>query len=195
VTEPPLALSFFDPAHRLHGQARAGAAIVFEGKTPSALPPPRIERDGDGYRAAVDDRLELGFAPVSQAAELAGDATRICRVTGRVGGRLIDCLGTATETLAPPAWAELDAVRSISALFDPDHALLVAARRPRSAGIELWLPGEEFPRRAFGTLIAGTSVQLDGLTVNAAVFDWRMEGREGSGGYDITARDEPPAAA
>jgi hypothetical protein len=30
--------------------------------------------------------------------------------------------------------------------------------------------------------------------VNAAVFDWRMEGREGVGAYELAARDEQEAA-
>jgi hypothetical protein len=36
---------------------------------------------------------------------------------------------------------------------------------------------------------------LDGLRVNAAVFSWRMEGRDGAGAYEVTIRDEPPEAA
>ena len=66
--------------------------------------------------------------------------------------------------------------------------------RQRSAGIELFLPGEDFPRRASGSVRAGASLSLDGLRVNAAVFDWRMEGREGVGAYELAARDEQEAA-
>jgi hypothetical protein len=67
--------------------------------------------------------------------------------------------------------------------------------RQRSASLELWLPGEDFPRRASGTAVAGTTLALEGLRVNAAVFSWRMEGRDGAGAYEITVRDEPPEAA
>jgi hypothetical protein len=42
---------------------------------------------------------------------------------------------------------------------------------------------------------AGASLSLEGLRVNAAVFAWRMEGREGAGAYDLVVRDEPDAAA
>jgi hypothetical protein len=31
--------------------------------------------------------------------------------------------------------------------------------------------------------------------VNAAVFSWQMEGRNGAGAYELTIRDEPPEAA
>jgi hypothetical protein len=76
----------------------------------------------------------------------------------------------------------------ISTVYDGDG-------RQRSAGLELWLPGEDFPRRASGTVQAGASLSLEGLRVNAAVFAWRMEGREGAGAYDLVVRDEPDAAA
>jgi hypothetical protein len=67
--------------------------------------------------------------------------------------------------------------------------------RQRSAGLELWLPGEDFPRRGSGTVIAGSSLELEGLRVHAAVFRWRMEEREGLGSYDVMVRVETPAAA
>jgi len=67
--------------------------------------------------------------------------------------------------------------------------------RQRSAGLELWLPGEDFPRRGSGQVIAGSSLDLDGLQVNAAVFRWRLDGREGIGAYELMLRLEPPAAA
>jgi hypothetical protein len=76
----------------------------------------------------------------------------------------------------------------ISTVYDGDG-------RQRSASLELWLPGEEFPRRASGTVAAGTSLELEGLRVHAAVFRWRMEEREGLGAYELMVRDEPPVAA
>lgn len=76
----------------------------------------------------------------------------------------------------------------LSTVYDGDA-------RQRSAGLELWLPGEEFPRRGSGTVLAGTSLALGELEVHAAVFSWKLEGREGIGGYELTTRTEPPAAA
>jgi hypothetical protein len=76
----------------------------------------------------------------------------------------------------------------VSTVYDGDG-------RQRAAGLELWLPGEDFPRRASGTVQAGASLSLEGLQVNAAVFDWRMEGRAGAGAYELAVRDEGPAAA
>jgi hypothetical protein len=43
---------------------------------------------------------------------------------------------------------------------------------------------------------AGLSLALEGdLHVNAAVFGWSMEGRDGFGSYELTVRDEPDEAA
>jgi hypothetical protein len=69
--------------------------------------------------------------------------------------------------------------------------------RQHSSGLELWFPGEEYPRRLFGTVQAGTSLELEGLWVHAAAFNWRMEGHAGAGLCELTLhRDEAePAAA
>jgi len=67
--------------------------------------------------------------------------------------------------------------------------------RQRSAGLELWVPGEDYPRRGSGQVIAGSSLDLEGLRVHVAVFRWRLDGREGIGAYELTTRTEPLAAA
>jgi hypothetical protein len=67
--------------------------------------------------------------------------------------------------------------------------------RQRSAGLELWLPGEDFPRRGSGVVLAGSSLELEGLRVHVAVFRWRVEGREGVGAYELMVREASPTAA
>lgn len=76
----------------------------------------------------------------------------------------------------------------VSTVYDRDG-------RQMTAGLELWVPGEEFPRRAFGTVTAGTTLELEALTVREAVFGWRMEGREGAGAYELVTASEPRVAA
>jgi hypothetical protein len=235
VSEPALALSFFDAAHDIHGTARSGMTILFEGRKPNAIPEgPRIETAGSGWKAELPERLSLEFEPVSPEADLGGVRAQVARVRGEAGGRRVDGFGTVSETREPPEWEELDAVRTISALVDEQHALLALARRPRgavghgdeeviarlveddavlevetaristvydgngrqqTAGLELWLPGEDYPRRGSGLVIAGSSLDLDGLRVHVAVFRWRLDGREGIGSYELMLRMEPPAAA
>jgi hypothetical protein len=235
VSAPALALSFFDAAHDIHGTARQGISVLFEGRRPNALPQgPSIEPAEGGWRAELADTFSLEFEPVSAAAELDGVRVHVSRVRGEASGRRVDGLGTVSETDVPPRWEELDALRSISALVDEQHALVALARRPRgavghgdekvvarlveddallevetaristvydgggrqrSAGLELWLPGEDYPRRGSGLVIAGSSLDLDALQVHVAVFRWRLDGREGIGAYELMLRMEPPAAA
>jgi hypothetical protein len=235
VSEAAVALAFFDPGRGLHGSLRSGMTLLFEHGAPQALPEgSQVARRGDAWQASLGNRFQLSFEPLSEPLELGGASTRLCRVQGTVGGTEVDCLGTATETVSPPSWEELDALRGVSALFDDSHAVLALSRRPRgavghgdeevvawllagdeakqvekaristvydgegrqrSAGLELWMPGEDFPRRASGSAVAGTTLALDGLRVNAAVFSWQMEGRSGAGAYELTIRDQPPEAA
>jgi hypothetical protein len=235
VSAPALALSFFDAAHDIHGTARQGISVLFEGRKPAAIPQgPEIEATDGGWRAELPDTLSLEFEPVSPPADLGGVRVHVTRVRGEAAGRRVDGLGTVSETEVPPDWEELDAIRGISALVDEQHALVALARRPRgaighgdeevvarlvedealleventristvydgggrqmSAGLELWLPGEDFPRRGSGQVIAGSSLDLDALQVHVAVFRWRLDGREGIGSYELMLRMEPPAAA
>jgi hypothetical protein len=230
-----LALAFFDTARDLYGTARSGTTIVFEGRSPVSQPEgPAIERSGGGWHAELPEVLALDLEPVCEAISLDGVDVRVCRVGGTAAGRRVDCLGTLAETHSAPAWEQLDALRTVSALVDERHAFFAVALRPRgarghgeesvsavliedgsptgvedarlstvydgqgrqrSAGLELWLPGEELPRRGSGSVIAGSSLGLTGLEVHTAVFRWRLEGRDGIGAYELTVRSEPPAAA
>lgn len=231
MTDPAFTFSFHDPAHDLHGTVRSGMTLLFDRGAPTTI---AEEARLDGVRAVVGDRLEMDFDPVSESADLGGAVARVGRVRGRLDGQPLECLGVVTETLHAPAWSDLDALRTVSAVFEPGLAVLALARRPRgarghgeervrgwlvrdgtplsvedaristvydgdgrqrTAGLELWLPGEDFPRRTSGQARAGASLSLEGLRVHAAVFGWRMEGREGVGTYDIIVRDEPAAAA
>ena len=234
MSEPAVSIAFFDPKHGLHGTARTGATVLFEGARSSVLPDgPRIERRNGGWRAELDGAFSLELEPVLAPVDLGGVTAQVCEVEGIVGEAKVSCLGTVGQTATPPAWGELDAVRSLSALFDRDHAFLAVARRPRdapghgqeevaarllhggkllsvddtristvydgdarqrSAGLELWLPDEDFPRRLSGTVVAGSSLQLERIDVHAAVFRWRMDEREGLGAYELAVRREPEAA-
>ncbi len=235
MSDPAISAAFFDPQSGTHAVLRSGLGIIFRGESPEIVDePPELARAGTGWKARAAGGLELSFEPVAEEGRLGGSKARLCRVRGRIGQAALDCLGTVTETSRAPVWDELDATRSISAIFDAAHALVLFAQRPRgarghgeeqltgwlledgalhgladvrlstiydgegrqrSAGLELWLPGEDFPRRAAGQALAGLSLALEGLLVHAAVFGWRMEGRDGVGEYALTVRDEGGSAA
>jgi len=61
--------------------------------------------------------------------------------------------------------------------------------RQRRAGLELWMQEEGgFARRAAGEVLCGTTLDLGELRLDSAFFQWRMEGREGTGRYDVLRR-------
>jgi hypothetical protein len=101
-------------------------------------------------------------------------------------------MGHGDELVVAHLWSdgELKGIEDarVSTIYDGEG-------RPRQASMELWLPGEDFPRRAFGTVTAGASLALEGLDVHAAAMDWRMESHRGAGVYELTVREPAPAAA
>ena len=61
--------------------------------------------------------------------------------------------------------------------------------RQRSAGLELYVgKGDDYPHRAAGEVICGTTLDLGRLRMDSAFLRWRMEGREGVGRYDVLTR-------
>jgi hypothetical protein len=129
-----LTLSFFDTAHEFHGTVRSGMTLLFDAGSPSTVDQEAtFERSGDGWTAVVGDQLALTFAATAPGVDLGGTSAWIGRVTGRVGSRSLDCVGVVTDTIEPPLWNELDAVRSLAAVFDDQTAVLALARRPRGA--------------------------------------------------------------
>jgi hypothetical protein len=232
--EHSLSISLFDPEHGLHADARRDATLLFDGAASRVVGEgARMAPQDGGWIAELAGELSVELRPLAEPARLGGVTAHVCEVRGTVGRQKVRCLGTVSETKEPPAWAELDAIRAVSALFDPRNAFLALARRPRgapghgtelvtgwllregevlsvedaristvydgegrqrSAGLELWLPGEDFPRRGSGTVVAGSSLQLEGIDVHAAIFRWRMEDLEGSGAYQLWVRSDPVAA-
>ncbi len=235
MSTPALSIGLFDPEHGLSVSARAGATLLFEGGSVDIRDGgPEIEPTRKGWQARLGQDFDVKLEPVAEGAELGDDVTvHVCRVSGRIGGQKARCLGTVAETHRPPEWEELDVLRSITAIFDPDNALLALAQRPRgaighdaeavsawllsegevvelgdtristvydgngrqrSAGLELWVPGHDFPMRGSGTVVAGTSLALEGIDVHAAAFRWRLDDREGAGAYELWLRSEPVPA-
>ena len=84
-------------------------------------------------RAAAGTARRSSSSRVAPEADLGGVAATVCTVRGEVAGKRVDGLGTVAETRSLPAWDELDALRTISALADEQHAAGRAGRRPRGA--------------------------------------------------------------
>jgi hypothetical protein len=60
--------------------------------------------------------------------------------------------------------------------------------RQRRASLELYVGEEDFAHRLGGDVLAGTTLDLGRLRLDAAFFRWHMDGREGVGRYDVLRR-------
>lgn len=229
-----LSIAVFDPEHGVNVSARSGATLIFRGSEADVRDDgPEVETTRKGWSASLGDAFSVKLEPVADAAELGGITVHVCAVSGRIDGQKARCLGTVSETSEPPAWDELDLMRSVAIALDRDNAFLAVARRPRgapghdadeiaawllsegavvemsearistvydgegrqrSAGLELWVPGEDYPRRGSGSVVAGTSLALDEVDVHAAAFRWRLDDLEGAGSYELWLRRQEEAA-
>lgn len=63
------------------------------------------------------------------------------------------------------------------------------------ASLELWLEGDEFPRRISGEAIPGTHIELTDRDVALAFFNWTMGSHTGIGYYEIALTAPPRVAA
>jgi hypothetical protein len=56
----------------------------------------------------------------------------------------------------------------------------------RRAGLELWVSEEDdYPRRAAGEVVCGSSLELGALRLDLAFMRWHAEGVTGIGRYDV----------
>ncbi len=78
----------------------------------------------------------------------------------------------------------------ISTTFD-------AEGRQQRAALELWVTEDGPPRRVWGEVVCGTTLDLGRLRLDCSFMRWHMGGREGVGRYDVLRRapDADPATA
>ena len=61
--------------------------------------------------------------------------------------------------------------------------------RQRRAGLELWVGDEDdYPHRATGQVLCGSTLDLGQLRLDVAFFAWSIDGRPGVGRYDVLRR-------
>ena len=83
--------------------------------------------------------------------------------------------------LGPAGALRVDDPR-LSTTYDEDG-------RQRRAGLELWVGGDDdWPRRATGEVVCGSTLELGHLRLDCAFVRWRMEGYDGVGRYDVLRR-------
>jgi len=83
-----------------------------------------------------------------------------------------------------------------AAALDGEHARIVddprlstttdEAGRQIRAGLELWVgKDDDYPFRGVGEVVTGSTLELGALRLDVAFFRWHVEGRTGSGHYDV----------
>jgi hypothetical protein len=107
--------------------------------------------------------------------------------------------GCAALTAVRPAGAADHASEATwAALWEPEARLEIEDGRlsttydadghTRRAGLELWAADAEWPRRAAGEVLCGSSLDLGALRLDCSFFRWHLEGQAGVGRYDIVRR-------
>jgi hypothetical protein len=107
-----------------------------------ALPDGRLagSRAGGEWKL-LGEGTELTLAPIEDPVDLASPDgasagfEQLCRVTGRFGAQAteVDCLGRRGQRDGRVELEQLEAVRDVSAWFEPSDGLAVVSLRPRSA--------------------------------------------------------------
>ena len=96
--------------------------------------------------------------------------------------------GHDEEAVSAPVW---DGVPVVAVpVGEPRLSTTIDGQgRQRAASLELWMGDDEgYPRRAAGEALCGTTLELGRLRLDCAFFRWRLEGREGTGRYEVLRR-------
>ncbi len=136
VSAPALAFAFFDPARDVYGTARAGATLLFEGRTPTAHGEgPTIEPHGDRLRAELPGRaLARARAGLAGGATSARSACALPRARRSAAGRRSTASARSARRAQAPTWEQLDLLRSrLGRGRRAATRSLALARRPRGA--------------------------------------------------------------
>lgn len=195
---------------RMAGE-RHGFALTFEAASPPA------ELDGDdpaaraggmtGYEQLCRVRGEVAVDGAPRAVEAVGqrghtwgapDWRRLASahtlsvwLEGDRGVALTALHGARDEGHGDGArWAALLERDATTPVADPRLSTTYDGEgRQRRAGLELWVDGEEgYPRRAAGTVVCGSTLELGQLRLDCSFMRWTMEGRTGVGRYDVLRR-------
>ena len=134
----------------------------------------RVKIDGVGRRTHAWG--EPSGARFRSLYAMAGDRAVIVTAVQPKDGAPHDNEVIAAHLVQPEATPEVFEDARLSTIYD-------AAGRPRTAGAELFMAGEEFPRRISGEAVC--QAQAEAGTIRAACFRWAIEGEAAQGGYQV----------
>jgi hypothetical protein len=141
---------------------------------------------------------ERRFEGLGQRGHAWGDADWERIELARTVTAWTDAASAAFTAIRPAGAAHHADEATWGAVWEPEGVLEVEVGRlsttydaeghTRRAGLELWPRDGEWPRRASGEVLCGSSLELGSLRLDCAFFQWRLEGRAGVGRYDILRR-------
>jgi len=148
-----------------------------------------------GMAAVGHERLAVSCLGQRARAPGALDWTQLA-LERSVAAWLGEDRAVAVHALRPAGALDHEAERSAGVLRQDEEVVALhqtrlsstydGSGRQRRAGLELWLTEEDdFPRRAAGEVVCGTSVELGALRLDCAFLRWHMDGRQGAGRYDV----------
>jgi hypothetical protein len=133
-----------------------------------------IEIDGVGRRAhAWGEPAGAGFRSLYAVGESRSVTVAAVRPAGSEGhGAELIAAFLVTPDGPPEPFEDV----RLSTVYD-------SAGRPRTAGLELFMPGDEYPRRVSGEAVCASPARRDDAP--AACFRWSFEGEPAQGGYRV----------
>jgi hypothetical protein len=168
-------IAFDDQSARASGVRRYEQLCRVRGEI-STAGGPTVEVDGVGRRAhtwgePVGARFRSLYA-------VAGERAVTVSAIRPAGSTDHGAEVTAAWLLRAESEPEFAEEARLSTIYDD-------AGRPRTAGAELLLPGDEYPRRLSGEAVCQAAPEPDSF--QAACFRWSLEGDPAQGGYQVIA--------
>jgi hypothetical protein len=171
ATSPPI--EFDEESARISGVRRYEQLSQVRGEVSTAAGA-AVQVDGVGRRAhAWGEPVGARFRSLYA---IAGDRAVTVSAVRPAGSTDHGAEVTAAWLLGPESEPEFVEEARLSTIYD-------AGGRPRSAGAELRLPGDEYPRRLAGEAVCQAAPEFDAL--QAACFRWSLEGDPAQGGYQV----------
>jgi hypothetical protein len=182
---PPLAPEAGDPAAALAASDGYEQLCRVEGMVRVGGAERRVAcagQRGHSWGAPDWERLELTRSLSVWLGEEGGLVFSAARPAGAKGHAEEAVCALLAERAEDGLGSRAVADARLSTTYDGDG-------RQRRAGLELWLAeDDDYPHRASGEVVCGTSLELGRLRLDCAFFRWHLDGRAGVGRYDVLRR-------
>jgi hypothetical protein len=178
---PPAALDYDEPAVRAGGVVRAEQLCHVHGMVRLGGGRREVRCLGQRSRAWGDTDWERIEATRTLAAWLEDGSGVMLNAVRPAGASTHGGEEVWAAVVGAAGALRVDDPR-LSTTYDEDG-------RQQRAALELWVGAhDDFPRRAAGEVVCGSTLDLGALRLDCAFVRWRMGGRTGVGRYDLLRR-------